>query len=163
MYRDEKTGTFTEPPELSAGRWAGFGKAADRLSRLLLNDSDVRYTNLNLCLDTGHVAYVGGDNADLVRRFGESPPAGVPNPADVVAELSRLDAELSVIVAVRVVLAGRVGAAGGGPLLEADDRYHRGARMSADELGVQRPLRKGRGERGGVPALAGGTADAVRA
>jgi sugar phosphate isomerase/epimerase len=79
------------------------------------------------------VAYGGGDNLDLIRRFGErvgyvhikqmdpeilaqvaaedlsfgeavrrgvcvSPPAGVPKPADVVAELARLDAELFVIV-----------------------------------------------------------------
>ncbi|CAL9356121.1 Inosose dehydratase [Streptomyces sp. enrichment culture] len=158
MYRDEKTGAFTESPELTAGQWAGFGRAADRLGRLLLeeydvrlvvhphadshiqtqaeierllNESDSRYTNL--CLDTGHVAYGGGDNLDLIRRFGErvgyvhikqmdpeilaqvaaedlsfgeavqrgvcvSPPAGVPKPADVVAELVRLDAELFVIV-----------------------------------------------------------------
>ncbi|MFF7467353.1 TIM barrel protein [Streptomyces sp. NPDC008092] len=158
MYRDERTGAFTEPPELTAEQWAGFGKAADRLGRLLLdeydvrlvihphadshiqtqpeierllNESDGRYTNL--CLDTGHVAYGGGDNVDLIRRFGErvgyvhikqmdpeilaqvaaedlgfgeavkrgvcvSPPAGVPNPADVIAELAGLDAELFVIV-----------------------------------------------------------------
>ena len=158
MYRDEKTGAFTESPELTAEQWAGFGKAADRLGRLLLDEYDVRlvvhphadshiqtqpeierllaesdgrYTNL--CLDTGHVAYGGGDNVDLIRRFGErvgyvhikqmdpeilaqvaaedlgfgeavkrgvcvSPPAGVPNPADVVAELAKLDAELFVIV-----------------------------------------------------------------
>ncbi|WP_217547248.1 TIM barrel protein [Streptomyces sp. GbtcB6] len=158
MYRDERTGAFTESPELTAGQWAGFGKAADRLGRLLLDEYDVRlvihphadshiqtqpeierllgesdgrYTNL--CLDTGHVAYGGGDNVDLIRRFGErvgyvhikqmdpeilaqvaaedlgfgeavkrgvcvSPPAGVPNPADVVAELAGLDAELFVIV-----------------------------------------------------------------
>ena len=158
MYRDEKTGAFTEPPELTAEQWAGFGRNADRLGKLLLdeydvrlvihphadshiqtqpeierllNESDSRYTNL--CLDTGHVAYGGGDNLDLIRRFGErvgyvhikqmdpevlaqvavedlsfgeavkrgvcvSPPAGVPNPADVVAELATLDAELFVIV-----------------------------------------------------------------
>lgn len=158
MYRDEKTGAFTESPELTAGQWAGFGRAADRLGKLLLdeydvrlvvhphadshvqtqaeierllNESDSRYTNL--CLDTGHVAYGGGDNLDLIRRLGErvgyvhikqmdpeilaqvaaedlsfgeavkrgvcvSPPAGVPKPADVVAELARLDAELFVIV-----------------------------------------------------------------
>jgi sugar phosphate isomerase/epimerase len=85
MYRDEKTGAFTEPPELTTEQWAGFGRAADRLGRLLLeecdvrlvvhphadshlqtqpeierllNESDGRYTNL--CLDTGHVAYGGG-------------------------------------------------------------------------------------------------------
>lgn len=158
MYRDERTGAFTEPPELTARQWAGLGQAADRLGRLLLeeydvrlvvhphadshiqtqpeierllNESDSRWTNL--CLDTGHVAYGGGDNLDLIRRYGErigyvhikqmdpgvlaqvaaedlsfgeavrrgvcvTPPAGVPDPADVVAELSRLDAELFVIV-----------------------------------------------------------------
>lgn len=158
MYRDEKTGAYTESPELSAEQWAGFGKAADRLGKLLLdeydvrlvlhphadshiqtqdeierllNESDSRYTNL--CLDTGHVAYGRGDNLDLIRRyqdrigyvhikqmdpvvlqqvaeenlsFGEAvrrgvcvtPPAGVPDPADIVAELSLLDAELFVIV-----------------------------------------------------------------
>jgi sugar phosphate isomerase/epimerase len=158
MYRDEKSGAFTESPELTAEQWAGFSRNADRLGRLLLdeydvrlvihphadshiqtqqeierllNESDSRYTNL--CLDTGHVAYGGGDNLDLIRRFGErvgyvhikqmdpavlaqvaaedlsfgeavkrgvcvSPPAGVPNPADVVAELARLHAELFVIV-----------------------------------------------------------------
>lgn len=158
MYRDEKTGDFTEPPELTAEQWAGFGRSADRLGKLLLdeydvrlvvhphadshvqtqgeierllNESDSRYTNL--CLDTGHVAYGDGDNVDLIRRFGErvgyvhikqldpavlaqvaaenlsfgeavkrgvcvSPPAGVPVPADVVAELAGLDAELFVIV-----------------------------------------------------------------
>ncbi|MFF1736330.1 TIM barrel protein [Streptomyces sp. NPDC058247] len=158
MYRDEKTGAFTEPPELTAQQWAGFGRNADRLGKLLLdeydvrlvlhphadshiqtqpdierllNESDGRYTNL--CLDTGHVAYGGGDNLDLIRRFGErvgyvhikqmdpavlaqvvaedlsfgeavkrgvcvSPPSGVPDPAAVVEELSRLDAELFVIV-----------------------------------------------------------------
>ncbi|MFG2894467.1 TIM barrel protein [Streptomyces sp. NPDC048248] len=158
MYRDEKTGHFTETPELTAAQWAGFGRNADRLGKLLLdeydirlvlhphadshiqtqpeierllNESDSRYTNL--CLDTGHVAYGGGDNLDLIRRFGErvgyvhikqmdpdvltqvaaeelsfgeavkrgvcvTPPAGVPDPASVIAELSRLDAELFVIV-----------------------------------------------------------------
>lgn len=158
MYRDEKTGAFTEPSELTAAQWAGFGKNADRLGKLLLdeydirlvlhphadshiqtqpeierllNESDSRWTNL--CLDTGHVAYGGGDNLDLIRRYGErvgyvhikqmdpevlaqvtaedlsfgeavtrgvcvSPPAGVPNPADIVTELATLDAELFVIV-----------------------------------------------------------------
>lgn len=96
MYRDEKTGAFTESPELTAPQWAGFGRAADRLGKILLeeydvrlvlhphadshiqtqpeierflNESDPRYANL--CLDTGHVAYGGGDNLDLIRRFGE--------------------------------------------------------------------------------------------
>ncbi|MEV6105016.1 TIM barrel protein [Streptomyces sp. NPDC051940] len=96
LYRDEKTGDFTEPPELTAAQWAGVGEAADRLGRILLDEYDVRlvvhphadshiqtqpeierFLNAtdsrwaNLCLDTGHVAYGGGDNVDLIRRFGE--------------------------------------------------------------------------------------------
>jgi inosose dehydratase len=158
MYRDEKTGEFTEDPQLTPEQWAGFGSAADRLGRILLdehdvhlvvhphadshvqtqpeierllNESDSRWTNL--CLDTGHVAYGGGDALDLIRRYGErvgyvhikqmdpgvlaqvaaerlafgeavrrgvcvTPPAGVPDPQAVVAELARLEAELFVVV-----------------------------------------------------------------
>ncbi|GAA3181337.1 sugar phosphate isomerase/epimerase [Streptomyces virens] len=158
MYRDEKTGACTEPPELTPEQWAGFGRNADRLGRLLLdeydvrlvihphadshiqtqpeierllNESDGRFTNL--CLDTGHVAYGGGDTVDLIRRYGDrvgyvhikqmdpevlaqvaaeglsfgqavqrgvcvSPPAGVPDPAEVIRELAALEAELFVIV-----------------------------------------------------------------
>lgn len=158
MYRDEKTGTFTENPELSAEQWDALGKAADELGKILLEEHDVRlcvhphadshiqtqaeierFLNstdsryANLCLDTGHVAYGGGDNIDLIRRYAErigyvhikqmdpdvlaqvaaeglsfgeavkrgvcvEPPAGVPNPAEVVHALSELDAELFVIV-----------------------------------------------------------------
>jgi sugar phosphate isomerase/epimerase len=96
MYRDEKTGAFTESPELTAGQWNSFGGRADELGKILLEDYDVRlclhphadshiqtqpeierFLNetdsryANLCLDTGHVAYGGGDNLDLIRRFGE--------------------------------------------------------------------------------------------
>jgi len=158
MYRDEKTGDYTESPELTAEQWAGFGKAADELGKILLNEYDVRlclhphadshiqtqaeierYLNesdaryANLCLDTGHVAYGGGDNVDLIRRYAErveyvhikqmdsavldqvadeglsfgeavkrgvcvEPPAGVPNPASIIEELSTLDHDRFVIV-----------------------------------------------------------------
>jgi len=158
MYRDEKTGAFTESPELTAEQWASFGARANELGKILLesydvrlvlhphadshvqtqaeierylNESDSRYANL--CLDTGHVAYGRGDAVDLIRRYSErigyvhikqmdagiieqvyaenlsfgeavkrgvcvEPPAGVPNPATVVAALSALDAEVFVIV-----------------------------------------------------------------
>jgi sugar phosphate isomerase/epimerase len=158
MYRDEKTGEFTEPPELTAEQWASLGRRATELGKILLaeydvrlclhphadshiqtqaeierylNESDPRYANL--CLDTGHVAYGRGDNLDLIRRYAErigyvhikqldpaildqvyaenlsfgeavkrgvcvEPPAGVPNPAEIVDALSRLDAEIFVIV-----------------------------------------------------------------
>jgi len=158
MFRDEKTGEFTEEPALSAEQWRTLTAAADRLGKILLEEHDVRLVvhphadshiqtqpeierlldgtdsrYVNLCLDTGHVAYGGGDAVDLIRRYGErigyvhikqmdpdvlvqvraenlgfgeavrrgvcvEPPAGVPDPAEVVAELSKLDAELFVIV-----------------------------------------------------------------
>ena len=40
----------------------------ERVERLLA-DSDPDY--VNLCLDTGHIAYCGGDNLDIARRFPE--------------------------------------------------------------------------------------------
>ncbi|MDV6012588.1 TIM barrel protein [Haloechinothrix sp. LS1_15] len=158
MYRDEKTGAYTEEPTLTAEQWAGYGRAASELGKILLSEYDVRlclhphadshiqtqaeierYLNesdaryANLCLDTGHVAYGGGDNIDLIRRYAErveyvhikqmdadvleqvwkeglsfgeavkrgvcvEPPAGVPNPASIVDELSTQDLERFVIV-----------------------------------------------------------------
>lgn len=35
----------------------------------LLNDTDSRY--VNLCLDTGHVSYCGGDNLAIIEKFAE--------------------------------------------------------------------------------------------
>lgn len=158
MYRDEKTGVYTESPDLTADQWASFGRRAGELGRILLEEYDVRlmlhphadshiqtqpeierYLHesdsryANLCLDTGHVAYGGGDAVDLIRRYAErigyvhikqmdpavlgqvraeklsfgeavrrgvcvEPPAGTPNPAEVVAALSELDAQTYVIV-----------------------------------------------------------------
>jgi sugar phosphate isomerase/epimerase len=158
MYRDEKTGEFTESPSLTTEQWATFGSRADELGKILLDECDVRlvlhphadshiqsqaeierYLNetdpryANLCLDTGHVAYGRGNAVDLIHRYAErigyvhikqmdpavidqvyaenlgfgeavkrgvcvEPPAGVPNPADVIAALSELDTEVFVIV-----------------------------------------------------------------
>ncbi len=158
MFRDEKTGEFSESPELSAEQWRTLHAEGDQLGKILLEEYDVllclhphadshiqtqpeverfldgtdsRY--VSLCLDTGHVAYGGGDAVALIRRyrerigyvhikqmdpvvlaqvatqrlsFGEAvkrgvcvaPPAGVPDPAEVVAELAAGDAPLFVIV-----------------------------------------------------------------
>lgn len=96
LYRDEKTGAYSEPPQLDDAQWAALSAAANELGTILLNDYDVRLCLhphadshiqtqdeierfLNgtdagcvwLCLDTGHVAYGGGDNIDLIRRFGD--------------------------------------------------------------------------------------------
>ena len=96
MFRDEKTGAFSEPPHLDPGQWAAVGSAANELGRILLQDYDVRLCvhphadshiqtqpeierfldstdpgSVWLCLDTGHVAYGGGDNISLIRRYAE--------------------------------------------------------------------------------------------
>ncbi|MEV2276025.1 TIM barrel protein [Nocardiopsis sp. NPDC049922] len=96
MYRDEKTGEFTESPTLDDGQWRNLHRSADELGRILLNDYDVRLClhshadthvqtqpeierfldgtdseYVSLCLDTGHVAYGGGDAVDLIRRYSE--------------------------------------------------------------------------------------------
>jgi len=81
---------------LTDQQWATLCRAANDLGRILLDDYDVRLclhphadshiqtqaeierflggtdpALVWLCLDTGHVAYGGGDNIDLIRRFGE--------------------------------------------------------------------------------------------
>jgi inosose dehydratase len=96
MFRDEKTGTYTEPPQLDDAQWAALGSAATELGAILLRDYDVRLClhphadshiqtqaeierflngtdprSVWLCLDTGHVAYGGGDAIDLIRRFSD--------------------------------------------------------------------------------------------
>ena len=96
MYRDEKTGEFSESPTLDADQWANLTRSADELGRVLLGDYDVRLCLhshadshiqtqpeierfldgtdpdlVSLCLDTGHVAYGGGDAVDLIRRYRE--------------------------------------------------------------------------------------------
>ncbi|MCH7230075.1 sugar phosphate isomerase/epimerase [Glycomyces sp. L485] len=158
LFRDEKTGAICDVVDWDAEQWKTVHAAANRVGRLMfeehgvtiavhphadsqimtqpqieafLDGTDSKY--VSLCLDTGHVAYGGGDNVDLIRRYAErigyvhikqmdpdvlqqvndeglgfgeavkrgvcvEPPAGVPSPADVVTELSKLDAELFVIV-----------------------------------------------------------------
>ncbi|MFC3999761.1 TIM barrel protein [Nocardiopsis sediminis] len=96
MYRDEKTGAFTESPDLDADAWAALHKGADELGRILRDDYGIRLCLhshadshiqtqpeierfldgtdpdlVSLCLDTGHVAYGGGDAVDLIRRYAE--------------------------------------------------------------------------------------------
>ncbi|HEY2268745.1 MAG TPA: TIM barrel protein [Streptosporangiaceae bacterium] len=93
-YRDDVTGAFTEPAELDADEWRTMIRAADDLGRLtaeeyglalqfhphadshvetqaqtmrFLDETDPRY--VNLCLDTGHLAYRHADNVALIRRY----------------------------------------------------------------------------------------------
>jgi inosose dehydratase len=93
-WRDHKTGAPKEDRELSDEQWGLLTSGHDELGRRILDeyglhvqfhshaDSHVGYqpdierfvesTNadfVNLCLDTGHVAYYGGDNLELIRKY----------------------------------------------------------------------------------------------
>ncbi|HUZ27291.1 MAG TPA: 3D-(3,5/4)-trihydroxycyclohexane-1,2-dione acylhydrolase (decyclizing) [Streptosporangiaceae bacterium] len=96
LFRDEKTGAFTGPPQLDDAQWTALTRAANDLGAILLADYDIRLCLhphadshvqtqpeierflaatdpelVWLCLDTGHVAYGGGDNLELIRRWGD--------------------------------------------------------------------------------------------
>ncbi len=96
MYRDEKTGAELEPSTLTDEQWDLLTSQTDELGRRILDEyglhvqfhshaeSHVGYqpeierfleaTNpdyVNLCLDTGHVAYYGGDCVELITTYPE--------------------------------------------------------------------------------------------
>ena len=93
-YRDDATGAYLEPAELAPDAWTTMVRAADRLGRVVaeeyglrlqfhphadshvetqeqterfLDDTDPRY--VNLCLDTGHLAYRRADSVEIIRRY----------------------------------------------------------------------------------------------
>lgn len=95
-YRDETTGAYLEPPVLDGDEWRTLVRSIDELGKIVgqeygvrvhfhehadthvetqaqierfLEDTDPRYTWL--CLDTGHVAYRGGDSLGLIRAYPE--------------------------------------------------------------------------------------------
>lgn len=95
-YRDDTTGAYLEPAELTGEEWTTMVRAADELGRIVagdygvalqfhphadshvetqeqterfLADTDPRY--VNLCLDTGHLAYRRADSVELIRRYPE--------------------------------------------------------------------------------------------
>lgn len=92
LWRSDATAAVLEPRTLDDGQWSRLAAGHDRLGRTLLDEfgmrqqfhshadshvgttreverflaeSDPRYTNL--CLDTGHFAYYGGDSLALIR------------------------------------------------------------------------------------------------
>lgn len=96
MWRDEKTGAPKESRELDAGQWTALTTGMDTLGRRIFEEyglkvqfhshadshigrqedierfveaTDPRW--VNLCLDTGHVAYFGGDSVGLIRKYPE--------------------------------------------------------------------------------------------
>lgn len=96
MYTDLHTGALLEPRELTAEQWTALGRGHSELGRVLLDEHGVRQvfhphadahvdadasitrfleltdpTTVSLCLDTGHVAYAGGDNRAIVAAHPE--------------------------------------------------------------------------------------------
>jgi inosose dehydratase len=96
IWRDLYTGAELEPGELTPGQWKAKTAGVDRLGRAMfeqygvhlqyhphadshvaterditrfLEDTDPEY--VNLCLDTGHVSYCGGDNLAIINRHPE--------------------------------------------------------------------------------------------
>jgi inosose dehydratase len=94
QYTDMHTGAATDAASLSAEHWSNLIGGTNELGRVMLeefgvelvfhphvdthvetqeeierflDDTDPRY--VNLCLDTGHIAYAGGNNVQIVERF----------------------------------------------------------------------------------------------
>jgi inosose dehydratase len=145
-WRDHKTGAPKEDPELSPEQWDLLTSKTDELGRRILQeyglhvqfhshaDSHVGYqpeierflegTNpefVNLCLDTGHVAYYGGDCLELIGKYPER--IGYVHLKQVNPEVVErvLDKDLSFPEAVRMgaMIEPPLGVPAMGPLLDA--------------------------------------------
>ena len=151
-WRDHKTGAPKEDPELSPEQWDLLTQGTDELGRRILEeyglavqfhshaDSHVGYqpeierflesTNpefVNLCLDTGHVAYYGGDCLELIEKYPDRigyVHLKQVNPA-VIERV--LDQDLSFPEAVRMgaMIEPPLGVPAMGPLLDALSRLDR--------------------------------------
>lgn len=96
LWRDDLTGNEKESRTLSDEQWTALTTNHDELGRRLLEeygvrnqfhshaDSHVGYqpdverfleatdpAYVNLCLDTGHIAYYGGDSVELITKYSE--------------------------------------------------------------------------------------------
>ena len=96
MYTDLYGGALLEPAELTAEQWQSLGDGHSELGRILRDEYGVRQmfhphadahvdgeasidrflhltdpATVSLCLDTGHVAYAGGDNRAIVAKHSE--------------------------------------------------------------------------------------------
>src|SRR3954447_3351040 len=94
LWRDDLTGNEKESRDLSAEQWAALVEGHNELGRRMLEeygvhsqfhshaDSHVGYQRdverflestdpqfVNLCLDTGHIAYYGGDSVELITKY----------------------------------------------------------------------------------------------
>ena len=93
-YRDDETGTYLEPAELDEDAWKRLVTATNELGKIVaedyglklqfhphadshvetqaqterfLDETDPRW--VNLCLDTGHLAYTRADNVAIIRGY----------------------------------------------------------------------------------------------
>jgi inosose dehydratase len=94
QYTDMHTGEATEAGEIDPEHWKNLVTGTNELGRVIyeefgvelvfhphvdthvdtqdrverfLTDTDPQF--VNLCLDTGHISYCGGDNVEIIRRF----------------------------------------------------------------------------------------------
>jgi inosose dehydratase len=96
QYTDQHTGRTTEKGELDTEQWQNLVTGTDELAKVIFEEHGVKLvfhphadthvdtqdrierfladtdpTLVNLCLDTGHVAYCEGDNIAIIERFPE--------------------------------------------------------------------------------------------
>ncbi|WP_413799357.1 sugar phosphate isomerase/epimerase family protein [Streptomyces iranensis] len=96
FWRDDKTAALIEPPTLTAEQWRHLSTGMERLGREVrerfgldivvhphadthidTEENVARFLDatdaglVNLCLDTGHYAYCGGDSVKLIETYGE--------------------------------------------------------------------------------------------
>ncbi|NUR06835.1 MAG: TIM barrel protein [Nocardioidaceae bacterium] len=96
QYTDQHSGQSTESSDLDTEQWKNLVTGTDQLARVLLEEHGVKLVFhphadthvdtqdrierflddtdpdlVNLCLDTGHVAYCEGDNLEIVQRYPE--------------------------------------------------------------------------------------------
>jgi inosose dehydratase len=96
FWRDPDTGVVLEPSALTAEEWPAYAKQIDRLAKAIRDDYGLKFqfhphadshvdTHANverflgetdpdlvtLCLDTGHIAYCGGDSLKIIQDFPE--------------------------------------------------------------------------------------------
>ena len=96
MFRDEHTGELTDERVLTGDNWKAYVDNANRLGQILLDEYGLKMalhphgdshietpedidtifaatdpTYVNLCLDTGHIVYGGGDPVEMVKKYPE--------------------------------------------------------------------------------------------
>ena len=94
QYTDQHGGALTESAEIEPEQWAALVTGTDELARYLFEEhgtklvfhphadthvdtqerierflADTDPALVRLCLDTGHVAYCGGDNLEIIRKY----------------------------------------------------------------------------------------------